>query len=202
MVKRVKAAAVIAALLAAREAQPAKAESIRALLSEWMDPNNGLEKTVVTGKKLEAAVANRISSWFKQADLAVSTSDIPDNLKDAAHEEVDNAVSELEDIERVVRPDPTPEPYGTPPKPSANVESLPKYSDGTSTYKVVAVEGSGDSEKYLLQKEGSADKPFKQSKDEILINYFPVGGRRKTRRGKRKVRRTVKRRAKSLRRRR
>ena len=95
-----RAAAVVAALMAVQKAQPTKAESIRALLADWMDPDSGLEKTVATGKKLEAAVADRMGSWFRQAASVIAAAPIAEDLKDDA----------MEEVQQVVRPSPTPEP--------------------------------------------------------------------------------------------
>lgn len=217
-----RAAAVVVALTAAQKAQPTKAESIRSLLSEWMDPDTGLEKTVATGKKLEAAVADRVNSWFSQAAAVVTAAPISDDLKDDA----------IEEIEQVVRPSPTPYPYGPEPdepkEPGRWVgknlpDHVPSVGDVyTRLDKKLPSATRGEVRDYSMWKYMRPDKDGHKmydatdSKKEIIVsdadlkaNYRlleianptaeTLGGR-KTRRGKK--RRTVKRRAKSLRRRR
>ena len=220
-----RAAAVVVALTAAQKAQPAKAESIRSLLSEWMDPDTGLEKTVATGKKLEAAVADRVNSWFSQAAAVVTAAPISDDLKNDA----------IEEIEQVVRPSPTPYPYGPEPDepkepgrwvnergiPPGYVPSigdvyarldkkLPSATRGeVRDYSMWKYAGLNKDGKHIVYDAADSKKEITVSDADLRSNYqlFERGdwrketlGGRKTRRGKK--RRTVKRRAKSLRRRR
>lgn len=221
-----RAAAVVVALTAAQKAQPTKAESIRSLLSEWMDPDTGLEKTVATGKKLEAAVADRVNSWFSQAAAVVTAAPIAEDLKVAAQEEI-------KDVERVVRPAPTLYPYGPPPEENvfdrtwaaaANPPADPQpgfiYSriDRTATNAVgqqVPVQSmwryvKRDKNGLVLSSLANSKQTVTVTREELDDNYkyfyedkdrLLVAGR-KTRRARGKKRRTVKRRAKSLRRRR
>jgi hypothetical protein len=179
-----RAAAVVAALTAAQKAQPAKSESIRALLSEWMDPDTGLEGTVATGKKLEAAVANRLSSWFSQAAAVVTAAPISDDLKNDA----------MEEVEQVVHPKPTAQPYGPPPTAKPGTYAFTADPEETPWEHTQTADGH-------IMKNTATGETRTIDDAEFRGYYVPIGGRRKkTRRAKK--RRTVKRRAKSLRRRR
>ena len=129
-----RAAAVITALFLVRTVQPVKAESVRTLLGEWLDPNTGLQETVAKGEKLEAAVVDRMSSWFSRATAVITDAPINADIKAAAlraagvpaagAEEARRAAeaetapptAAIPQQEAVVPVEPTSDPYGPPPE--------------------------------------------------------------------------------------
>lgn len=185
---RRRAVALVTALLAAQKAQPAKSESIRALLSEWMDPDSGLEKTVATGKRLEAAVADRVGSWFRKAAAVVTAAPITDDLKESAQADV-AAFQET---------------YGTPVPQDVVLPTTRAYSAPPGTYRF-AEDPEETPWEHTQTPQGHVMKNTETGETRTVDDaefrgyYIPLGGRRKKTR-RMKKRRTVKRRSKSLRR--
>ncbi len=102
-------AAVLAALLAAQKAQPANADIARVVsaFNAWTSEGT-LSGTVAKGEELGDALA----SLFGEVTEVINKAPISETLKADA----------MEEVAEVVRPTPTPYPYGPPPVADSEIE--------------------------------------------------------------------------------